>query len=77
MEGALAIFLSIGLPIICGTLLMLSIPLTIIYLQRSKRQTSQEDTQLLQEMHQSLMRMEKRIDALETIYFESETKKKS
>lgn len=37
---------------------------------RKSANVSEEDARILQEMHQSLLRMEKRIDALETIYFD-------
>lgn len=75
MRPEFVIIVVIGLPVICGTL----IALTAMFFSHKKRMGStdlaEEETQIMQEMHQSLIRMEKRIDSLETIYFELDRKK--
>ncbi|OPZ72950.1 MAG: Phage shock protein B [Verrucomicrobia bacterium ADurb.Bin474] len=72
----LIVLIVIGLPVICGTL----ITLTLIILHAMKKQRSgspsSDETRILQELHQSLLRLEKRIDALETIYFETDRHQK-
>lgn len=64
-----AIFTVIGLPIICVTILI------AIRLHRGGNRTRdrvqwEEETRLMQEMHDDLARMETRIEALETILME-------
>jgi len=72
----LIVLIVVGLPVICGTL----ITLTLIILHATKKQKSgspsPDETRILQELHQSLLRLEKRIDALETIYFENDRHQK-
>ncbi len=75
----LIVFIVIGIPVICGTLLALAkimrggdnsrngIP--------SKHQA--EETELIQEIHRGLTRLENRIEALETIVISNEPKKSS
>jgi phage shock protein B len=60
----------VGLPVICGTILIMTSMLLAAMKKKHSEDLSSEDAQILQEMHQSLIRMEKRIDSLETIYFE-------
>lgn len=60
----------VGLPVICGTMIILTGMLLASVKKKHSENLSSEDAQILQEMHQSLIRMEKRIDSLETIYFE-------
>ena len=59
--GTICLF---GLPIvaiICGT---------IVKLKSQQASDSPEQTRMMQEIHQSLSRMEQRIEALETILFD-------
>jgi phage shock protein B len=66
MRPEVLIFLIPIVPIICGT---------IISLTKSKREhkrthgssLNEEETRIMQELHQSLSKMEKRVEALETI----------
>lgn len=67
------IFFSIvvGFPVICGTLI------AIVAIIRPKKnppssKASKEETQLIQELHQGMVRLEKRIESLETIIIENE-----
>lgn len=66
------IFFSIvvGLPVICGTVIIITGMLLAAMKKRQAENLSSDDAKIMQEMHQSLIRMEKRIDSLETIYFE-------
>ncbi|MEX2380863.1 MAG: hypothetical protein WD490_00620 [Opitutales bacterium] len=67
-------FLAIGLPVLCGTL----IALTAIFRKRSSRDHrvgDQEETELIQQLHQTCLRLEQRIEALETIILETERRK--
>ncbi|MDD4349618.1 MAG: hypothetical protein PHF70_10965 [Opitutales bacterium] len=72
----LIVLIVIGLPVICGTLIVL----TLLILNAMKKQKagspSPDETRIIQELHQSLLRLEKRIDALETIYFENDRHQK-
>jgi len=54
---------------ICGTLIVLA----IIFKGR-KKESDEVESQLIQELHQGLTRMEKRIESLETIILESQKK---
>jgi phage shock protein B len=60
----------VGIPVLCGTLIIITGMILAASRKRGDESASKEETRILQEMHQSLIRMEKRIDALETIYFE-------
>lgn len=66
----LALLLIFGIPIvaiICGTIIKL----------KSRQPSEQpEHTRMMQEIHQSLTRMEDRIEALETILFDKNIKGK-
>lgn len=69
MDPEFFFMITVGLPVLCGTLIIITV-LLAGGKKKGVNATSNEETQMLQEMHQSLIRMEKRIDALETIYFE-------
>ncbi len=62
-------FIVIGLPVICGSLLS-------YHKQKDKmnaargNELDKEETELLNDLHKGLERMEKRIEALETIIME-------
>lgn len=72
LTGIIAILCVFGIPIlivaiICGTLVKL----------RKKEPSEQpEHTRMMQEIHESLTRMEERIEALETILFDRNIKGK-
>jgi phage shock protein B len=76
MEGIEFFFIIIGLPVICGTVIVLAAMFMFSRRRKPSELASREDTKLMQEMHQALLRMEKRIDALETIYFEMDRQSK-
>lgn len=52
--------------IICGTIVALS--------KRHTPESSPEETEMIQEIHQALSRMEQRVEALETILFDQHRK---
>ena len=60
----------VGLPVICGTVIIITGMLLAAMKKRQAENLSSDDAKIMQEMHQALIRMEKRIDSLETIYFE-------
>ncbi|MDP0501598.1 MAG: envelope stress response membrane protein PspB [Verrucomicrobiota bacterium JB022] len=59
----IVVFIVIGLPVICFTLVMLA----KMNRRDGRSSATSEEAALLQEMHDSLNRLEKRIEALETI----------
>jgi len=75
------LFVLVGIPVICGTLIKLA---RIIKgdsgggsKQSNKSSVSESDEiELMNSIHRSLNRLEKRIDAIETIVIEKETNKK-
>lgn len=59
-------FIVVGIPVICGTIISLA------KMGRGKKSKDvstlgSEETRIMQEIHQSLTKMEQRIEALETI----------
>jgi phage shock protein B len=73
MNGPIPFFLIVvGIPVLCGTAIILTGMILAATRKRGGVAASQEDARIMQEMHQSLLRLEKRIDALETLYFETE-----
>ena len=68
----------------CITLWLALIPGTIIFLKRSNKGglsgkskgLADEETRMIQEIYQSLSRMEKRVEALETLLRDKERKDK-
>jgi phage shock protein B len=64
-----AIFLVIGLPVLCVTYLI-AIRLRRGGLRERDRAQWEEETRIMQEMHDNLSKMETRIEALETILME-------
>lgn len=65
--GVLAILMVFGLPmvaIICGTIVKIAG-------EKSAAQNDPEQTRMIQEIYHGLERMEHRIEALETILFDS------
>lgn len=79
----LIVFTVIGIPVICGTLVKLAKIMRGDEPEerRSRRDTknhpmsSADETELIQQIHQSLNRLESRIESIETIVLDSETKK--
>ncbi len=69
----LAILCTVGMPLILGLAAIMLAALKVLKGDSSGNMTS-EETQLMQDIHQGLMRMEKRIDALETLMFEQNRK---
>ena len=74
MDTAIAsVFIIIGLPVICVTIITVAKILKGHSPQNSA--PTAEQTRLIQEMHQTLGKLEQRIESLETIVIESERKK--
>lgn len=69
LVAAFAIFVVIGLPILCVTFLI-----TMVFRKRGNREKDRaqwaEETRIMQEMHDNLSKMEARVEALETILME-------
>jgi len=67
------VFIVVGLPIMAGTLISLAKILKGHSGGKGGRQSGsdREEAEIMQEIHQSLSRLEKRIDALETIVLEN------
>lgn len=60
-------FLIFGLPVICGTLIVLA-----VILKSKKKEPNSDESKLIQELHHGLTRMEKRIESLESIILNTE-----
>ena len=80
-EEAVAIiivFIVVGIPVICGTLI--SLAKIILKSDRgstsSGKGSSSEEVRLIQEMHRGLSRLEERIESLETIVTEHDKTRK-
>jgi phage shock protein B len=69
----LIVLIVIGLPIICGTIILLV--LLARRGGRSKEKIHVNEARLIQELHQGLNRLENRIESLETILIETERNK--
>ena len=76
------LFIVVGVPVICGTLIKLAKVVRGDRLNEPKirrkdtnpnMSTTDDETRLIQEIHRSMNRLESRIDALETIVIQSET----
>lgn len=72
MVPVLIVFIVVGLPVLSYTLLKLARILRNPYPDRNGIDSGSEtdDLQIIQDMHRSLERLEKRIDSLETIVLE-------
>ncbi len=70
MEPTVFFLITVGLPVICVTLIIITGMLMAAFKKKSPDTVSKDDARDLQEIHQSLIRLERRIDSLETIYFE-------
>lgn len=75
------VFIVVGIPVICGTLLKLARLLVgedgVKGVKNSKKNKTDwgEETRLIQEMHKSLSKLESRIGSLETIVLQNERKR--
>ena len=76
MNTIAILLIAVGLPVVCGTMIIITFMVLSSRKMRKEKNMSADETRILQEMHQSLLRMEQRIDALETIYFDTEKKNK-
>jgi len=65
------ILVIIGLPLLCGTIVAIVAIVKGSSAAKSRR-LDEDETRLLQEIHQGMAKLEKRIDALETIVIENE-----
>ena len=74
--GALAVLLIFGFPFVLvgGFFLIWALKIVKGEAVRRNEQLQSDETRLIQEMHQGLMRMEKRIESLETIILDSDRK---
>lgn len=59
---AITVFIVIGIPVICATAIVIA-----FILKGKSNQLTADETRTLQEIHQGLIKMEKRIDSLESI----------
>lgn len=71
------VFIVVGLPVMAGTLISLAKILTGQSKGKGERTaaSSREEAELMQEIHRSVSRLEKRIDSLETIVLEKPSKR--
>ena len=72
--ASLAILLALGLPIVVVVGIVYLLALKMGAGKSRAGEMSEEETKLIQEIHQGLMRMEDRIEALETILMEKDRK---
>ena len=77
--GSLVIMLIFGLPLIIvgGFFLIWALKIVTGISGRNQNERQTEETKIIQELHQGLLRMEKRIEALETILLDPERKDKN
>jgi phage shock protein B len=74
--GTLAVALIFGFPflIVAGFFLVWALKIITGGAGRNAAQLREEETKLIQELHQGLLRMEQRIDSLETILLDTSRK---
>jgi len=70
-SAAITVFIVVGIPVICGTAIAIA---AILKGKSDDGELSSDETKTLQEIHQGLSRMEKRIEALESIVIEQRDK---
>lgn len=70
----LIILIVVGLPVICGTIIILAAMLRKGHV-RDRDASNAEDARIIQEMHQNLNKLEERIESIETILIENERMK--
>ena len=72
----LVVFIVVGIPVICGTLISLAKTLRDSPSRKGGSSLSEDEDQLLHEINRGLARMEERVEALETIIIERERRSK-
>ncbi len=74
----LAIIMVFGIPLaaILGGILLAIIKVLKGGSSRADRETQAEETKLIQDVHQGLIKMEERVEALETLLIERDKKEK-
>ena len=73
ITGIVIVAIVVGLPIICGTLITLAKIMkgnSTNSGKKNRNQSSREEAEIMQDIHRTLSRLEKRIDSLETIVLE-------
>ena len=73
ITGIIIVSIVVGLPIICGTLITLAKIMkgnSAGSGKKNRHQSSREEAEIMQDIHRTLSRLEKRIDSLETIVLE-------
>lgn len=68
------VLIVIALPLVCGTLILLALILKPGRGSKTNSMLDHEESQLMQELHQGLSKMEKRIESLETLLLDQEKK---
>jgi phage shock protein B len=78
MEGAIIVGIVFSGIVLClaiiGGTILLGIKIAKGGISRKSQQSRSEDAKMVQEMYQSVTRMEERVEALETILLEKERK---
>ena len=74
--GMITVLLIFGLPvlIVAGFFLIWALKIVTGGSNKQKEQLQAEETRIIQEIHQGLMRMDERIEALETILLDRDRK---
>ena len=67
--------LVVGVPVVFGSLTAI-VGMILRHRAKMRQLGSEDDLKLLQEMHQNLERLDKRLEALETLVFEEKQHKK-
>jgi len=67
MSLGVTLLLLVGLSVACGTLVILAL---LLRNGGQRRSATGEETRMIQQMHQGLSKLEKRIESLETILLE-------
>ena len=71
------VFIVVGLPIICSTLLLVVHAIKGGKRKRGKGFSDEDEARLIQELHRGLTRLEDRVESLETLLVEREAARKS
>lgn len=72
----LVVFIVVGIPVICGTLISLAKTLRDNPSNKGGSSLTEEEGRLLHDINRGLARMEERVEALETIIIERERRSK-
>lgn len=78
IAGILAVLFIFGLPVIavCGFIFLRALRIIKGDPRQRGREAQKEETRLMQELHEGLLRMEQRIEALETIILDPSRKER-